>query len=380
MDNKQKEPQKFIINKAWFENEFSQCGDIPFTPTKCLLFSMPLPFQLPVKDGTIFSALCNQNATVFAFNKYEVKTPMPYTMDKGSERTFLKTRVEFGIIVSKDSKVNDVLKISELKRELFHSVYEHCVHLINRLNNILYSYRMLVEDSKVYSVNLEQSFLIHLSVINLPDWNIIDQGPFIVNRNPSNYEDIIFNLSEEATLAVRNLGFEISFNPGKFTSAIQFFADARRHLHRGEYRETLIYLGLCSEAYLNGIYYHILAVDGKSENEIADAFDSTPFMSRIKKTLSQRVGGDWSLDNELSVVSSWNINVYKIRGRVVHGGYFPNAKEAWSAFKAVSELDKFLRENLRKKKSAMPQAILELELLPELFVVGKEEVPNFDVS
>lgn len=374
------ENSEFLINKDLFDKELRDGFVGRFNPTKCLLFSIPLPFQLPFKDGTLFSTVSKELATAFTFSKYTVEIPMPYTLGSGHTRTFMRTRAEMAAFIGSGSRVEDIGAISELTAEKYQFVYEHCNHLINRLNDIIYGFRMLVEDSKTHSVHLEQFFLVHMSVISLPNWLELDNGSFIVCANPSNYEDITLNLPQGMTNAVGHLGMNINFNPGLFSTSVKFYANARRHLHRGEYSETLISLGLCSESYLNGIYRCILEENGMDESQISDKFEATPFMSRIKKTLCQAVGGRWDLDDEGCPPGKWNKHVYVVRGRVVHGGYLPSIKEAWVAFMTMSEFDGFLRGQIEKNQSKLGRAYEELCTLPELFIHGNESAVEFDIS
>lgn len=375
-----KDIRALLINKEVYEKDLRDGIEEFFVPRKCLIFSIPLPFQIAFKDGTKFYTASKDIATFFAFNKYPVEMPMPYTIDDGHLRTFLHTRAELGVVVGNGSRVEDVTTISDLSEEKYQYVYEHCHHLVTRLNDIVYSYRMHVEDSRAHPVHLEQYYMVHTSIIDLPDWRVMDQGPLIVNSNPTNYEDIMFNLPEGLANAIGCFGLKINFGPGRLSAAIKFYADARRHLYRGDYRETLIFLGLCSESYLNGLYWYVLESEGMDEKSILDMIECTPFMSRIKKTLCQKVGGNWDLDDYKGPVGLWNKVVYQIRGRVVHAGYLPNVMEAWAAFEAVSTLDDFLRSNIERKKTQLPSAYAELSDLPRLFVHGEDGDVTFDVS
>lgn len=365
------------ICKDFYEKHLEQVVTKGINPKYCLVFAIPLRFQLPFKNESFFCTTYTNQATAFIFEKYDSSQYEAIFPGHSLPYSELLTRVEAMIYFPEGDELASIVDISN---EESHSLlYSYLSHLMNRLNNYVFAYRMMYEDCKVFSVSPEQYFYIFSRIYTLPDWNTKVSGPIITSANPFNYEHIMFNIQDKSLHTIEGLGMYVEQNQNRFVAASQFFAESRRYLYTGHPRESVIFLGMCSESLLNGLFHHIRVANGLTESAIDTEFDEIPFMRRVKNYISHSVGGNWDMSKDASIVGEWKKNVYDLRNRVVHAGYFPHHYEAANAFQTIGKFSEFIRERVIAKKSQFPNAFNELKVLPELFVQGTEE-SVFDIS
>ncbi len=372
------QPPQLRIGHDFYDHFLKSDISAVFEARHCVIFVLPLPFQLPLKDNTCFRTMFTNLATAFLFDKYETvshEATFPHSAIPHAE---IRTRVEMAAFFPETPAVRGMTDFTQLTDDSYTFLYRHAYHLMRRLNNYTYAYRMLFEDCKTYSVSPQQFFHAHTQVHSLPDWATQMSGPLVLNANPFNYERIMFNVNDQHANAIEFLGMHIDQTQGEFVSSSQLFADARRYLYRGYFREAVAFLGMSSESFLNGLFRHLRKADGAPDTEIEAAFEEIPFMSRLKRYISHGLGGDWNLDNR-SPVAQWKTDVYELRNRVVHRGYSPEHHEAAKAFLTLVAFVAFLRKRVEAKKKSLADAHEELTKLPEFFLHGKE-LDTFDLS
>lgn len=370
---------KLRMDRDFYERVLKSNITAAFDAQHCLIFALPLPFQLPLKDSTCFWRVFPNLSTAFLFEKYETESHDGTFPEKSISYGEMRTRVEMAVILPDTPTIRSITDIAKLTDDSYTFLYSHAVHLIQRLNNYVYAYRLLCEDCKTYSISVEQFFLVYTQIHALPGWDVQLSGPLVVSANSSNYQNIITNLPEQYTRAIEFLGRHLDRSGGEFVAASQFFADARRYLYRGYFREAAVFMGMSSEAFLNGIFRHVRKADGKSDAEIETEFEEVPFMTRLKKHISHALGGDWDLTKGTSQVAEWKKQVYDLRNRVVHGGYFPAPQETAAAFMTIVSFSEFLRQRIEANKVKLANAHVELAQLPKFFVHG-QELSTFDIS
>ncbi|QDT90968.1 hypothetical protein [Gimesia algae] len=369
--------RSLTICKEYYEKHLEQEVNKKITPKYCLVFAVPLRFQLPFKNETLFFTTFNNQVTAFIFDKYETPQHEAIFPDSALNSPELRTRVEAMYFMPECDELASIVNTENEESHLLQ--YSFLSHLLNRLNNYVNAYRMMFEDCKAFPVSPEQYFYIFSRVYDLTDWKTLMSGPVFTSSNPFNYEKIMFNVQGNALHAIEGLGMYVDQKQNKFVAASQFFAESRRYLYTGYPRETIVFLGMCSETMLNGLFHHIRKIDGLTELEINTEFDEVPFMRRIKNHISHSLGGSWDMSKDMSIVGKWKKNVYDLRNRVVHAGYFPHYHEAANAFQTMVKFSEFIRERVDTKKSLLPNAYKELKALPEFFVQGVRE-STFDIS
>ncbi len=140
MEGSPKGVRSFSINQDFYNRELKATIETKFIPTYCIVFSTILPFQLPLKDGTYFHLVFGDKASVFYFNKFGYIQMQPiYEKDEGIPKAVMRTRVELACFTTEDLYEADTQR-----------AFEYLIHLTNRLNCYVYSYRILCEDIYTY--------------------------------------------------------------------------------------------------------------------------------------------------------------------------------------------------------------------------------------
>ncbi|WP_026074064.1 hypothetical protein [Anaerococcus obesiensis] len=62
------------------------------------------------------------------------------------------------------------------------------------------------------------------------------------------------------------------------------------------------------------------------------------------------MGGIWDITREETPIYNWYNNTYKLRNRIVHGGYFPTFYEADIAIISAMEFSEYIFNRVRTKK------------------------------
>lgn len=368
MESETKGDRSFSINQDFYNRELKATIESQFVPTYCIVFSTALPFQLPLKDGTNFHLAFNDKASVYYFNKYGNMQAKPiYEKDEGIPKAVMRTRAELACFTTED------LSGADMQR-----VFEHLIHLTNRLNCYVYSYRMLCED--IYAYCLGQGSLDSVTVfeiLKLPEWTKIKSAPLLINTN---LDSILTNLPEDLTLVVEKLGAYIATSNNPFLPSRKFFAEARRYLWLSNHREAIIYLQMTVESLLNNILRLCWLKNGKSESEVDLWVLDTPFATRFKKWIPHFIGGDWDYTKPNGIVPNWFNHVYQARNRILHGGFEPDIIAGNNAFQSVATLSDYVDILLEKRKRELP-SIWELRSkVPNIFLHGEELPPSADID
>lgn len=372
-------PPQFRIDRALYERELKERVSKVFEPQHCVIFAFPLPFQLPLKNNTCFQRGFGNLVNAFLFERYETESQDATFPEGGPSTLGMKTRVEMALILPETPIVRGMTDMAKITGDPYVFLYSNLVHLLHRLNTYIYAYRLLFEDCNTHSLSVEQFLTIYTQIHTLPGWEVQTSGPLFVPTFNFNHGTILTNVEEKWVNVIEGLGMYLDRTKSEFVAAFQFYADARRYLYRGDFREAVVFTGMSSEAFLNGIFRHVRLLDGKSDAEIEAEFDDIPFKSRIKKHISHAVGGDWDLTRNKSPAGKWHQHVYELRNRVIHGGHFPSQHEGTVAFITFVSFAEFLRERISANKVKLGTLHAELANLPKFFVQG-EETHTFDLS
>lgn len=358
-----KKPKQFSLGREVYNDGFREVISSIFTPSSAIHYCFTLPFQLPFKNGTRFHLIFNNHAIFFHFDKFEDSYKESiYDEDEGIKIAKLRTRTE-ALIITKEQVGHD--------EEYLCSYF---IHILEKLNNYTYAYRLLYEDWKTKKVSPESLHCVILtSVYSLPEWNEVYCGPFMINRN---YEQIITNLPPEHARAVEGFGMYLNTQNNPLIPSRKFFAESRSSLWNGEYQESVIYAQMCIESFLNNIYKLIRLAQGVETNNIDVEFENTSLISRIKKKISHELGGIWQLDQGNGAVHLWHSKVYMLRNRIVHGGYNVARHEAYEAFECAYVFCNYLVLRIKENKRKFPELAQYSEQIPEFYLQGEELKPR----
>lgn len=125
---------------------------------------------------------------------------------------------------------------------------------------------------------------------------------------------------------------------------------ARRKFREGFYNDAVISIQTNIEILIRIIYREVLICSGVSESDIENKLEDESFMSIVKKQLSKYIGGIWDINREETPIYNWYNNTYKLRNRIVHGGYFPTFKETDIAISAAMEFREYIFKRVRINK------------------------------
>ncbi|MFG3416378.1 hypothetical protein ACGF14_30205 [Streptomyces althioticus] len=136
------------------------------------------------------------------------------------------------------------------------------------------------------------------------------------------------------------------------------FIEARTALYReGRYGAAVTLSNTASEVLLDGLLAVLYWESGKEPKDVADTFAEGRLARRVKRNFSELLGGNWSLDNS-GPVADWFHKCYRLRHRVVHGGYTPTRLEAQTAIDATLTLSSYCSDRLIARKKKFPRTVM----------------------
>lgn len=136
------------------------------------------------------------------------------------------------------------------------------------------------------------------------------------------------------------------------------FVDARRALWvEGRYDSAVTLAITASEVLLDGVLSLLLWESKADPTELGGFFAEGKLVRRVKVKYPELLGGSWSLDSE-GPVSRWFHDAFKLRHRVVHGGYMPSRLEAEAALDSVHALSFHCWSRIAEKCGVFPRTAL----------------------
>ncbi|MDP8931902.1 MAG: hypothetical protein M3O70_25865 [Actinomycetota bacterium] len=140
----------------------------------------------------------------------------------------------------------------------------------------------------------------------------------------------------------------------------------------GDYGDAAVQAALACEVLLDAVLGLMLWEEQlvAPDEQIAAAIFGVPLKSRVRREYHPRLGGDWSLTDGGSV-ATWDEQVARLRGRVVHRGYRPTQDEAYAAVEEASgALLDFVKGRLAERVRTYPRTSLLLLGEPGLRRLG----------
>ncbi|TGZ10586.1 hypothetical protein [Streptomyces rhizosphaericola] len=136
------------------------------------------------------------------------------------------------------------------------------------------------------------------------------------------------------------------------------FVEARNSIYReGRYGAAVTLSNTATEVLLDGLLSLLYWELKESPERVASIFAEGRLARRVKSNFAELLGGRWVLDGD-GYVADWFNNCYKLRHRVVHGGYSPTRHEAEAALGAAFSLSFYCWERLVEKRKDFPRATL----------------------
>lgn len=191
----------------------------------------------------------------------------------------------------------------------------------------------------VDSCDWSESSVYMLDHFNTPDWSGVES----LGENP---EDQLMYFGE-----LLNQGSPL------FTWRERYM-DARRALWvEGRYDSAVTLAITASEVLLDGVLSLLLWESKVDPKGLGGFFAEGKLVKRVKTKYPELLGGSWSLDSE-GPVSRWFHDAFKLRHRVVHGGYMPSRLEAEAALDSVYALSFHCWSRIADKCTTFPRTAL----------------------
>jgi hypothetical protein len=135
------------------------------------------------------------------------------------------------------------------------------------------------------------------------------------------------------------------------------WVEARRaHEILGEEGQAVILANTSCEVLLDAILALLMWEEGVVVEDAVSAFEEGRVLRRITKELAPRLKGNWS--TESGAVGDWYRDAYRLRHRVVHGGYAPSVSEGAEALASADGLHRFVMDRIAERRTTYCRAAL----------------------
>ncbi|MER6938003.1 hypothetical protein ABTX24_22260 [Nocardioides sp. NPDC127514] len=133
--------------------------------------------------------------------------------------------------------------------------------------------------------------------------------------------------------------------------------EARRaHELLGEEAQAVILANTSCEVMLDAILALLMWEEGLVIEDAVPSFEEGKVLRRISNELAPRLKGNWSTQG--GAVGDWYRAAYRLRHRVVHGGYAPTVSEAADALSAAVRLQRFVMDQIAERRTIYYRAAL----------------------
>ncbi|MET9226148.1 hypothetical protein [Lentzea sp. NPDC003310] len=135
------------------------------------------------------------------------------------------------------------------------------------------------------------------------------------------------------------------------------FLEAREALYsRGEAGQAVVLASTAAEVLVTSILTTLLWEDKVPTAVAASAWEDGKIVPAILKQLAPRLKGTWKTDQ--GALGHWYQRAYRLRHRVVHGGYEPTRPEAVAALEATHALSQFIFDRVVAQRGVYPRTTL----------------------
>jgi tetratricopeptide (TPR) repeat protein len=154
-----------------------------------------------------------------------------------------------------------------------------------------------------------------------------------------------------------NQALELILSAAPFIRARQWRARAERRKYEGDAADSIISFQVAAETMLYELWGLLLLEEGTAPQEVDKRREEQPFKALLTSQLAPRLGGSWDLTLERQPVGRYWVDLYKLRNRIVHGGYRPHDEDAEKAERAYLNLERYVDERLRAKGKQYPATL-----------------------
>ncbi len=335
----------FLMDKS--NHETISNSNYKFKSKYLMQFIIFLPYFFPIEDYEWFLTNEYNNTMCFMFKKV-INQRKVFIADKDIEMA--NSTVEMSITIP------DETNIEKINQEYLNNYFNI---LLEKLNEIIKGYRLHTKDETIYTLRTSMlEFATIYRVINTQDWSEINSGLMILNMNVPYVSKIIKNEDKAEILRMCNI---IAQKTNPFINSANFFINAKMFFRQGFYEEAVLNSQIAVEVFIKILLRELLKIEGKSDTEIDTFISETPFMSMIKRELSNRLGGIWDITKSGTPINNWYNNTYLLRDRVTHAGYTPSSDEVINCIDYSMKFVKYMENLVLSKRNLYPKISLYFE-------------------
>lgn len=316
-----------------------------FTPKMIIQFGLVLPFFIPLPDKSeLFNEVSVDKVCYFMFSEVKEKRCVyigSYQND-GTQVEVKRTRVEV-TFAFKDRKA-----LSDKKEfELINDVFDQSLHL---LNNVIQSYVVKTKDDKVHRLTKEYfDFALLVRISNGNNYQELNTSLFTLHMQvpDTTKRPLTFEEADEIMKFVS----VVSQNVNPFITVNEILIEGKRSFNLGNYKQAIINAQTSVEVFMYLIYREFLKQEGLAINEVNSKSEKMRFKSLVVDQITQRIGGDFNVDNPKSRVGKWWRNTYLFRNKVVHEGYYPSFEECDNAIYYATDVMEYVLELINTEEN-----------------------------
>lgn len=327
----------FLIGEDFFYSQIKpHYKNVKFDINRFLEFEISLPFQLALEDKSLFN-FTKENCILHYFYKTHEREEI---IVEHKDLPVKKYYTSVIVAISYNFETYKEETYEEINNKLFD-------YSLEELNKQIIAYGVCTKDDSCFRVTKEMLFpVILMNLVNLEEIKN-EKSIFMLNMNVPYKKESLKQEKIYECLRIYNIYNEKS-NPLIYSE--MYVLKARRKFREGLYDEAVISIQTNIEILIRIIYREVLICSGVSELDIENKIEDESFMSIVKKQLARYIGGIWDITREETPICNWYNNTYKLRNRIVHGGYFPTFYEADIAIISAMEFREYIFNRVRTKK------------------------------
>lgn len=326
----------FIIGNSIFKEQIEPLYNSFETKIDRLLeFEISLPFQIAIEDNSLFSFGKNEYLLHYLYKLRKHTVVIEEHKDLPVEKYYTSVVIVVGYN-------SNMFKENEEDANKFFDCS------LEELNAQIMAYTTYTKDDRCFRVTKEMLFpIVIMNLVNLEERKSKKQL-FLLHMDVPYKKDNIKRENVGECLRLYHI-YNEKLNP--FIHSESYVLKARRKFREGFYDDAIISIQTNIEILIRIVYKEVLICSGICEPDIEKKLEDESFMSIVKKELSKYIGGIWDVTREGTPIKFWYDNTYKMRNKIVHGGYYPTFEETDLAIHAAMEFRDFIFQRIRTKKN-----------------------------
>jgi hypothetical protein len=362
-----------------FNKKYYTDFDELYKQRKCVAIfqtSIVLPFYLPIEQSAFtvpFYELkdkCRSSLDLFFDEIIDTKTfTGGFISEKGIHYTEKRSRCEIVVFFIDDYYIIDDKKISILEtvenvrqtkyqiennteqflldtRCMFNLGNDIVAAAIKIINSFILAIAKETQEDSIYCINQENiENVSHFRIINPANWKTYNWMQL------NNTHFIMEQKAITSDLAGQTFDLVFKEHGNYFEEYFEYYQKGVYFFQKGDSESCIIYLICAIEILLHKIVaVHFRENAKRTEEEIVQYFSDHSFCHIFSSEVASIIGGNWNIKNSKEIPYKWYNGAYKLRGKIIHGGYKAKAQELIEAINQTTELHNYILMLLNKSK------------------------------